>query len=338
MEVGMEAKFLNNRLGFDVAFYDNRVKDQLTAFRLSYASGAIIQWVNGGTVQNRGVELQMTSNPVKSKNFNWDATVNFSRNRNKILEMPPNVINFYNSDTWIGTIRNNVTKGGNVYELSSNRYARNTNGDVLISPTSGLPIVIGDYTPVGDRQSDFNMGFVNAFSFLKNWNLSFNLDLRKGGDVYNGTEEYLYRRGLSTRTLDRETPRVVRGVLNDGLQNTATPTVNTIVVTPLYSTDFYTFGSTSEDFIEKDINWLRMRDITLSYKVGDSYIKRQKVLKSASLFVTGTDLFILTNYSGADPSANANNVSARGGIGGIGMDLGNVATPRGINFGLRAGF
>jgi hypothetical protein len=338
MEVGMETKFFNNRFGFDVAIYDNRVKDQLTAFRLSYASGAVIKWVNGGTVQNRGVEVQMTGNPVRSKKLNWDITVNFARNRNEILEMPPNVVNFYNSDTWIGNIRNNVTKGGNIYELSANRYLRSSKGEVLISPTSGLPLVIADYTPVGDRQSDFNMGLINSFNFFTNWSLSFNLDIRKGGDVYNGTEEFLYRRGMSVRTLDRETPRVVRGVLNDGLQNTAKPTVNTIVVTPFYRSDYYTGGSISEDFIERDINWVRMRDLTLAYSLPASMIKKQKLIKSASLYVTGTDLFILTNYSGADPSANGNNVSARGGIGGVGMDQGNLATPRGINIGLRASF
>jgi ferric enterobactin receptor len=339
MEVGIETKFLDNRFGFDVAIYDNRVKDQLTAFRLSYASGAIIKWVNGGTVQNRGIEVQLTGTPIKAKNLIWDMTVNFSRNRNEILEMPPNIVNFYNSDTWIGNIRNNVTKGGNIYELSANRYQRNTRGDILISPTSGLPLVIGDYTPVGDRQTDFNMGLINSFSIMKNLNLSFNLDIRKGGDVYNGTEEYLYRRGMSVRTLDRETPRVVKGVLNDGLQNTNNPTVNTIVVTPFYRSDFYgASASVSEDFIERDINWVRMRDLTLSYTLPATLMKRQKLIRSASVYVTGTDLFILTNYSGADPSANANNVSARGGIGGIGMDQGNLATPRGINVGLRVSF
>jgi len=340
LETGMEMKFFKNRFGFDFAVYDNRVEDQLTAFRLSYVSGSILKWVNGGTVQNRGIEVQLTGNPVRSKNLNWDITVNFARNRNKILEMPENVVNFYNSDTWIGNIRNNVTKGGNIYQLSANRYARNTNGDILISPTSGLPVFVFDYTPVGDRQSDFNMGLINSFSFLKNLSLSFNLDIRKGGDVYNGTEEFLFTRGMSLRTLDRETPRVIKGVLNDGLQNTANPTPNTIIVTPFYRSDYYGSGAgtVSEDFIEKDVNWVRMRDLTLSYRLPTTLLKRQKIVKSASLSVTGTDLFIFTNYSGADPSANANNTSARAGIGGIGMDLGNLATPRGINFGMRAQF
>jgi hypothetical protein len=81
-----------------------------------------------------------------------------------------------------------------------------------------------------------------------------------------------------------------------------------------------------------------MRDITISYKLPSTLIKRQNVIKSASVFFTGTDLFILTNYRGADPAANANNAASRGGIGGVGMDFGNLATPMGINFGIRAQF
>ncbi len=339
LEYGAEMKFFNNRLGFDFAMYDLRTEDQLMAIRLSYASGAILKWINGGTAQNKGIELQVTGIPIESKNFTWNTTVNFARNRNKILKMPAGLPFFYNSDTWIGNIRGQAIQGGTVYQLAALRFTTNTNGDLLISPTSGLPIPSTDYIVVADRQPDFTMGLVNSFTIYKNWNLSFNLDIRKGGDVYNGTEEFLYRVGMSTRTLDRETPRVIRGVLNDGLQNTANPTPNTIVITPLFRSDYYTTGGgTSQDFIEKDVNWVRLRDITIAYMLPTSFLKRQKIVKAASVFFTGTDLFILTNYSGADPSTNANNTSARSGVGGVGLDQGNLATPRGLNFGLKVQF
>lgn len=336
LEIGTELKFFNGRLGLDFAYYDLRTEDQLMAIRLSYASGAILKWINGGTAQNRGFEFQLTGTPIQTKKLNWDVTLNFSRNRNTILEMPAGMPFFYNSDTWIGNIRGQAIQGGTVYQLAALRYLTNTKGDLLISPTSGLPIPSSDYIVVADRQPDFNLGIINTFNFATNWNLSFNLDIRKGGDVYNGTEEFLYRTGMSVRTLDRETPRVIKGVLNDGLQNTANPTPNTIVINPLFRSDYYTTGGgTSQDFIEKDVSWLRMRDITLAYNLPASLLKRQKIIKQASVFFTGTDLFIITNYSGADPSTNANNASARSGVGGVGLDQGNLAVPRGLNFGLR---
>lgn len=336
-EVGFEMKFFKNRLGIDFAYYDNRTSDQLINPRISYASGAILQWLNGGTAANRGFEFQLTGSPFRRKNFTWDVTVNFARNRNEILEMPVGLPTFYNSDTWIANIRNISVKGGSAFQLAANRFSRNTNGDIIISAVTGLPLIVADYTPVADRQPDFTVGLVNSFTFFKDFNLSFVLDIRKGGDVYNGTAEFLYTRGMSTRTLDRETPRVVRGVLNDGLQNTANPTPNNIVINPLFRSDFYTTVA-AEDFIERDVNWVRMRDLTLAYNIPAKLIKRQRLLKAASVFVTGTDLFIITNYSGADPSANANNVSSRGGIGGVGMDFGNLANPRGLNFGVKVQF
>jgi TonB-linked SusC/RagA family outer membrane protein len=337
-ETGVELKFLNNRLGIDFAYYDNRTKDQLINPRISYASGAILQWINGGTVQNKGVELQLTGTPVRTKQFSWDITLNYGRNRNKIIKMPAGLPQFYNSDTWIANIRNIAVQGGSIFQLASNRFQRNANGDLIISQTTGLPLVLGDYTVIADRQPDFIMGFINSFTFFNNFSLAFNLDIRKGGDVYNGTEEYLYVRGLSKRSLDRETPRIIRGVLNDGLQNSTTPTQNTIVITPFFRSDYYSGGTIAEDFVERDVNWIRMRDITFSYNLPSKLLKRQKVLKSAAITFTGTDLFILTNYSGADPSANANNTSTRGGIGGVGMDYGNLATPRGLNIGIRVQF
>ena len=92
-------------------------------------------------------------------------------------------------------------------------------------------------------------------------------------------------------------------------------------------------AAAEEDFIE-EVNWMRLRDLTLSYRLGKKIIDRQKIIKSASVFVTGTDLFMITNYSGADPAVNANTAASRG-YGGTGIDFGSVSTPRGINFGIR---
>ena len=345
-ETGAEIKFFNNRLGLDFAYYINKTEGQIFNPRLSFASGAVLQWLNGGATENRGFEFQLTGTPIKSKKFSWDVTVNFARNRQKILEMPANLPQFYNSDSWVANVRNIAIKGGNSYQLSADKFQRNANGDLIISNTSGLPLQLGVATigqtggnqaVAGDRQPDFTCPVINSFTY-NNFTLSFNLDIRVGGDVWNGTEEFLYRRGMSVRTLDRETPRIIKGVLNDGLQFTANPTPNNIVVNPLFRSDYYTLGAATEDFIEKDINWVRLRDASFSYRLPAKWIKKQKVIKGASFTLTGTDLFILTNYSGSDPSANANNASSRGGISGVGMDFGNIANPRGLNVAVNLNF
>ncbi|HZI29815.1 MAG TPA: hypothetical protein VFD64_16720, partial [Gemmatimonadaceae bacterium] len=162
--------------------------------------------------------------------------------------------------------------------------------------------------------------------------LNFLLDFRKGGDVLNATEQYMTARGLSERTLDRNEPRVIEGVLRDGKENTATPTKNTIVVIPAVQTLYYTDIS-EELFIEKDINWIRLRDVTFRFPIPGNLLQSRE----ATGFITGTDLFLVTNYSGMDPIVNGN-TAAVGGSGAAGIDFGNFPMPRGFSFGINMRF
>jgi hypothetical protein len=199
-----------------------------------------------------------------------------------------------------------------------------------IDPTSGLPLRSSTFIDRGyDRQPKFTMGISNNIR-MKRATLSFLFDVRKGGDVFNATDHYLTIHGLATSTLDRYTPRIIPGVLRDGKENSGNPTQNTIVVIPAYQTNFYTSMS-EEPFIEKNINWLRLRDVTLSYVVPP------RIVRNASVFMTATDVFLWTNYTGLDPIANGND-AAVGGSGGVGIDYGDFPIPRGINFGFKLSF
>jgi ferric enterobactin receptor len=333
-EIGGELRFFNDRLGIDFAHYRLRSKDQIIAARASYGTGFVITWLNGGVVENRGVEIQLTGEPVKTKNASWKMVVNFDRNVGKVVEMPGGLPTYYDSDTWVfGNIRSQLYPGAFTSNLSGFSFKRNAAGDLLINPSSGLPVRTDDFQEIGDRQPDFKMGIINTVRW-KDLSLSFNLDLRKGGDVFNGNEYVMFLTGMSKRTLDREKTIIIKGVLQDGLENTAKPTTNNIAITPYYRTDYFGTGVVTEgDFIES-VDWLRLRDVTLAWQLPQSMLKRTKFIKSASVFVTGTDLFIITNYTGADPSVNSNTAFARG-YGGAGIDYGAIATPRAVNFGVR---
>ena len=160
-----------------------------------------------------------------------------------------------------------------------------------------------------------------------------------GGDIFNGTNMYLTTLGKSTKTIDRLTPRVIQGVIQNGLENTSNPTTNNILVSPYYQSAYY--GSTAmpeEDYMEHDINAFRLRDISLSYSMPQSMLaKTFKSFRSLAFFVTCNDLLLYTNYSGADPSANGGNASLRG-VGAVGFDYGNIAAPLSFNGGFRIGF
>jgi hypothetical protein len=338
-EFGGELKFIKNRFGIDFTRYSLRSEGQIIANRVSYGTGFVLKYLNGGLVENKGFEISLNANILKTGPLNWDMLVNFDRNRGKVIRLPADLPTYYDSDTWVfGNLRSQVYPGSSISNLASTPIVRNTAGDILISPTSGLPSnnTAGDFVKAGDRQPDFKVGLINTF-YYRDFTLSFNIEFRKGGDVWNGNEYYLYLMGLSKRTLDRETPVVINGVLNDGLQNTTNPTKNTITVYPYYRSDYYSASNVAEsDFIES-VNWMRLRDATLTYNLPKSLLRRQKVISNASVFVTGTELFMITNYTGADPSVNTNTAFSRG-YGGSGIDFGSISTPRGLNAGLKVSF
>lgn len=333
-EVGTELGFLDNRLGVDITWYHKQTKDQIVNdIRGSYATGFILFNLNGAATRNAGLEVTLRGTPVSNPTFSWDVIANIERARSKVLSLPNDLPESYVSDTWLyGNVRNGTKPGLSTRSLTGLFYLRNNAGDLLIDPTTGLPLRSSTFIDGGyDRQPDYSIGLTNTFNYNR-FSLSFLIDIRKGGDVLNATEHLLTARGLSKRTLDREEPRVIAGVLRDGKENSATPTRNTIVVIPAVQPAYYT--SISEElFIEKDINWVRLKDVTLRYELPGTLFRAQH----ASVFLTATDLFLFTNYSGLDPIVNGNS-AAVGGSGASGIDYGNFPVPRGISFGLKVGF
>jgi TonB-linked SusC/RagA family outer membrane protein len=335
VELGTELKFLKNRVKLDVAAYRTEIKNSIAAnARPSYATGFILYTSNIADLYNEGLEATLGIDWIKNKKIGWNTSFNFNTMRNKVTRLP--LPEFYNSDTWLVGYRASLYRGQPTTTIGGQNYLRNDKGDILIDPSNGYPLADPNYVKIGDRNPDFAMGITNSFNY-KGLKLSFTLDWKQGGDVLNGTEQQLVINGLSKRTLDRETPRIIPGVLQDGLQNSATPTRNTIIINPYFQNDYYQLRTYAVDFVEKDVNWLRLRDVTLSYNFGKKVLNTVRIFSSASVFITGTDLFIITNYSGPDPASNGT-TPASGGVGAFAIDLGGTATPIGINTGLRISF
>ena len=333
-ELGTELGFLNDRLGLDVTVYRKRTIDPiLEGIRTSYATGFILLNVNGGEIRNQGLEITLRGTPVLRNKFSWDILANYESARGKVIALPRLLPEFYLSDTWIyQNVRNGTAPGLSTMSLTGTYYQRNAKGDILIDPTTGLPLRSADFIDRGyDRQPFYTVGLSNTLKYGP-VNVNFLLDIRRGGDVFNATQHYLTQRGLATSTLDRETPRVVKGVLRDGKENTANPTPNSISVNPSVQTTYYSTLS-EELFIEKNINWIRLRDITLNYQLPERLVRA----RTANIFVTATDVFMITNYTGLDPLTNSNTAGV-GGSGGVGIDYGSMPIPRGVNLGLRLGF
>lgn len=336
-EIGTELKFFNGRLGIDAAYYNTKNIGQIVRLvRLSYGSGFVLATLNVADTRNQGIELIVTGQPIKTQNLLWNTTFNFSKTSNEVLNLPANIPEYYNSDTFVSAFRNGLIPGGTTTTITGQDYLRNSKGQILIDPGTGNPLVNPNYQKIGDRNPDFNLGINNSFDIKQRITFSFLLDIRKGGDIMNGTAYQRTLQGQTSLTLNRETAQIVPGVLNDGLQETDKPTINTIQVFPFYQTYYQDGRLYASNFVEKNINWLRLREVSIRYTLPKQFVQRLGFDK-ASVFVSGTDLFVLTNYSGADPAVNSNTASTQG-IGGYGIDWFTPSTPRGFSAGVKLDF
>ncbi len=366
-EIGTELRLFRDIVSIDAAYYNTVATDQIAqGFRASYGSGFVLNTANNSSVRNQGVEISLGVKAIRKKDFSWDIQFNFNHMWNEVLAIPASIDisggDYYDASTWLfnnargglrpgfstGTITSFGYKRQDLFPTGANGVTAN-NGAILISSTSGLPLNDATWRVRGDRSIWLTLGTINKFRY-KNWNLSFLWDLRVGGDIFNATNMYLTQLGKSTKTIDRLTPRVITGVIQNGLENTATPTTNYVLVTPYYQSAYYNSVSMpEEDYMEKDIKAFRLRDISMSYTFPETVLANRHrnldspglidkaPIKSFSLFITCNDLLLFTNYSGADPSANGGNASLRG-VGAVGFDYGNIAAPLSFNMGLRMGF
>ncbi|MEI8141574.1 MAG: SusC/RagA family TonB-linked outer membrane protein [Chitinophagia bacterium] len=338
MEFGTELKFLNGRLSTEATYYKTENKDLIAEnFRASYATGFVLNTLNVGSNENKGLEIAIDYLVVNKKNFSWNTRFNFNRMRNKVTSLPANVPEFYISDTWVyGNARGGLKNGGPTTTITSYGYLRNDAGQILISPTTGLPLIDANFRVRGDRNPDFTLGWLNNITY-KNLRVSFLWDIKVGGDIFNATEKYLTAIGRSSITKDRDIARVVPGILKDGKENTTAPTPNNILITPATNSLYYT-TMPEEAFIEKNVNWFRLRDLSFNYNVkkllkGDV----DKLAKTLNVFLTINDLILISNYRGADPAVGATSSASRG-VSGFGFDYGNMGAPVSFNFGFRASF
>jgi len=173
----------------------------------------------------------------------------------------------------------------------------------------------------------------------KGFTLAMVLDGRFGATVVNGTKRVMMSSGYSWESVKmREAgPVVFNGVIKDGYQDTETPTANSIAVRLGDLASGYAGGDAN--WVEKDINYLRVAEVRLQYTLNKDMLNKytKGLISSASIFTSGSDLYVFTNYSGIDVTGNSNS-SSMGGTGGVGFDVFAIAPPRGISFGINVSF
>lgn len=352
-EIGTELRFLNGRLGLDWTYYHSSTKNQIASPRLSNASGYVMMSINSGSVINEGMEVSITGKPFDGKDFKWESTLNFSYNKGRLGDFLDGVGMFYPTDAQFGSVKSaSVPNGGKFMALVGTRFETQhdadgneiSGGKYLIDPTTGLyKVHSGTNDVVGNREPKLIGGWNNTFTY-KNLSLSFLLDFRIGGDVFNGTEQFMVNNGLSKlTTLNNRQSVTVDGInANTGEAYTATYEAGKT----------YTFGETTysgEAMIQKywsnyaqnsynfiqSVNWLKLRSLSLSYDF-TSLLPSHNIIKRLSANITGQNLLTWTNYKGMDPEVCT--AGGTGGSGATGIDYCSVPSVRTVTFGVNITF
>jgi TonB-linked SusC/RagA family outer membrane protein len=351
-EIGGELRFLNNRIGLDYTYYHSETNNQIAQPRLSNASGYILKTINSGSVINKGMEIALTGKAIVKKDFGWDVMLNFSYNKGRLGGFLPGVSYFYPTDAQFGSVKAaSIPNGGYFLGMTGTTFLRETdadkkeipNGRYQVDPTTGLYKINTNNPIVGNREPSFLAGFNNTLRY-KHFILSVLFDIRKGGDVYNGTEYAMVLNGLSKRTLlnDRQSVTVSGVNANTGADFEQTYeadksyTIGTTTVSGknLIQQYWTNYAANSYNFITS-VNWVKLRSLSLTYDF-TSMLKNKKIFKEISASAIGYNLHTWTNYKGMDPEVSA--AGGTGGSGSTGIDYLGVPAVASFTFGVNLTF
>lgn len=350
-EVGGEFRFFNGRIGLDYTYYHSETQNQIGQPRLAQSGGFIFSTLNSGSVINTGMEIALSGKPIVRKDFTWDVMLNFSYNKGRLGAFIPGVAYFYPTDAQFGTVKAASIPNSYFLGMVGQPYLREVdgkgveipNGRYQVDPTTGFYKLNTTVPVVGNREPDFIGGFNNTFRY-KNFSLSFLLDIRKGGDVFNGTEYALVANGLSKKTTlnDRQSVTVTGVNSQTGADYTQTYTVgqNYTIGSTTYSGAYMVqqywqnYAANSYNFITS-VNWVKLRSLSLTYDFS-SMLKSTKVIKGITATAVGTNLATWTNYKGMDPEVSA--AGGTGGSGSQGIDYLGVPAVASFTFGINVSF
>jgi TonB-linked SusC/RagA family outer membrane protein len=350
-EVGLELRFLQNRLKFDYAYYYNKSKDEILSPRGPQSTGYIFCSINAGNVINKGMELSISGTPYQTKDFTWETGINFAGNRGTVKNLPAGLDIMYLTDVQYGNAKAASFSGGHFMAISGSKYARTDDGKVILD-SNGMPTWDGLTSyEVANREPKFTGGWDNTFTY-KDWSFNMLWEFRVGGAVFNGTKYAMTNAGVSKMSGNRQSITITGVVANgkdaDGkvkyedksftyeagksymFSGTETSGENIIKG---YYTGYY--NRESSNYITK-VNSLRMRTISLSYKVPKKLLDQTHCLKAASLSVSANNLLLFTNYDG-DPEVAASG-SGVGGSSSVGFDYCGVPATASFSFGVNLTF
>ncbi len=284
LEFGVEARFLNNRIGFTANYYKSNSINQLLTVALPVASGYNSKYINAGDIQNKGFELVITGAPVRTKQFSWDVTFNFAANRNKILSLDPDIKRVPLGGGFNRSATPIVEEGKSYGDLIAFKWATDAKGSRIVDAL-GKPVLTTQEEYIGNFNPKATLGFTNTFEY-KGISLRLLVDGRVGGTIVSGTEMNLAFSGIP-----KVTDQFREGGLNLGGVNSSGQPVSASIK----AQDFWQIASgkrygAGEFFAYNGTNF-RVRELSLGYTL--PAIKALSFVQSIKVSAIARNLFWL---------------------------------------------
>lgn len=306
IEVGADVRFLENRLGLDFTWYRTNSIDQLFAINLPVGSGAASRFINGGNIQNQGIEFMLTGTPVIAGDFSWDISLNFSRNRSLVKELHENLKRLNLGSDFLRAFY--IEEGHPWGEVYSRGLLRDDQDRVIVDDKGVPRITSGLDTRVANFQPKWMGGFTNTFSY-KNLSFNFLIDMRYGGTMASLTNAIIYADGVTEETLEGregglifgenfwEHETAVREVPNDPNDPAAGFTYvpnETAMTAEQFWVKVGGRNAPVGEVFAADATNVRLREAVLSYRLPSGIVEGTP-FRSISVSVVGRNLFFFSN-------------------------------------------
>ena len=309
-ELGMDIRFFRNKVGLDFTWYRSNSKNQLLTVPLPSPSGYDNQFINAGNIQNTGWEGTLNLKPLDGQ-LTWDVAFNFSHNKSLVVSLSEGLTSYViRGRSWMTTVK--VVEGHEFGDIYTRGFLRNAAGDVLVNGSTGLPLLTpGQSLPMGNYNPNMLAGMRNSFTY-KEFDFSFLIDARFGGDVFSFTEANLASDGFSDYTLQGREGFVVKGVVQtlDASGNVVSETPNTQSVTSEAYWQILGGRNTPVGEVFKyDGTNVRVREALLGYtKALPNFF-----IKNVRIGIFGQNLFFIVNKAKRlDPNLMVGNTNIQG--------------------------
>lgn len=294
MELGTEWKFFDGRLFFSGTYYKTNTHNQFFKLPAKAGDKYAYRYVNAGNIQNTGWEVEVEYYPLHNMPVEWKTSVNFSRNRNKVVKLHEELPVFiYGPRGFSSSYSMKLKEGGAFGDIYGKAFSRDENGQIMYETEGdkkGLPKVEGDgnLIKVGNANPDFMLSWGNRLSY-KNVTLSFLIDGRFGGDLLSQTQADMDMFGVTKATADARDAGFVD--LEGHKIEDVKSFYKNIVGGRAGVTEYYMYDATN----------IRLRELALAYNLPEKWIYATKVLKNCQLSFVARNLFFIYKKAPFDP-------------------------------------